>query len=95
MYCWFVCYLMLLSHGSVSGNEVATGDPPINKTLTLGLMMPSLPHWSVAENMAATIVPAVDAVVRMQLLPGYDVSWIWEDTACQPQIGTIVISSML
>ena len=82
-------FVLVLTVVVFSGNLVTSDDVDQNRTLTLGLLVPRLPVWTVAESVAAVIVPALEKVKDLQLLPGYDVEWIWKNSACNVNFGQL------
>ena len=79
--------LVFLASGSDSWNvpDSETQD----KTLTLGLLSPFSHEWDLGRNIASTIIPAIERVQQLQLLPDYEIKWTWRDSGCTPYLGKV------
>ncbi len=83
----FICFPQDCLAGNVQG--VA-----INMTLTLGFSIPWERGWTVGGTIGSAIVLGIKEVEKRQLLPGYDVEWVWGDTYCEPRQGMQVAVNM-
>ena len=54
-----------------------------NKTLTLGFLFPAI----YVGKYASAVIPALQEGARRQLLNGYEINWIWRDSACNANKG--------
>ncbi len=59
----------------------------VNNTLTLGFSLPWEHGWTVGPGAGAGIIVGIEEVHRRQLLPGYDIEWVFRDDHCEPQRG--------
>ncbi len=72
--------LMGVRGGNIQGSVT-------NRTLTLGYSMPWRQGWTVGQRIGSAIIVGIREVKRRQLLPGYEIEWIWRDSYCEPRRG--------
>ncbi len=65
-----------------------------NITLTLGLSVPWDRVWNVGMSVSSAIILGIKEVERRQLLPGYQIEWIWRDSYCNPRRGIAMAVDM-
>lgn len=53
------------------------------KEIRLGALIPWNGTWPAGPRMASAILIAIDKVKEMNLLPGYNISYVWRDSQCQ------------
>ncbi len=66
------------------GAVIPEGESTQNKTLTIGVLA-AYEYWS--YRYLPAIVPALQMVEELQLLPGYTIEWTWKETYCHPPTG--------
>ena len=65
-----------------------------NKTLTLGYFVPWEQGYIAGPTLGCAIVVAIDHIKQQQILPEYDVEWIFGDDYCEPRRGMQVAVGM-
>ena len=58
-----------------------------NNTFTLGLTLSWISGWEIGYSIGPGIILGIEEVHRRQILPGYDIEWIWRDSQCEPNRG--------
>ena len=66
----------LIECGTVPGRAV-------NNTLTIGYLLSWSHEWAVGPFIGSAIIVAIKEIRKRQLLPGYHIDWVHEDTWCQ------------
>lgn len=54
-----------------------------SKEIRLGAMIPWTGTWPGGPRMASAIIIAIDEVKKRNILPGYNITYLWRDTKCQ------------
>ena len=62
-------------------------DVVVNNTLTIGYLWPWTHAWPVGPYSASALVVALTEIERRQLLPGFNIEWIMEDSWCEGKRG--------
>ncbi len=57
------------------------------KKLVLGFTIPWSQKWLVGPKIASAIILGIDEVGNRELLPGYEIDWIWRDSYCESSRG--------
>ncbi len=65
-----------------------------NKTLTLGCAIPWTQGWLIGGQISSAVSIAIEEIHRRQLLPGYEIEWIWRDSYCEPRRGMAMVIDM-
>ena len=65
-----------------------------NNTLTLGCSIPWIRGWLIGGQIGSAVSIAIEEVHRRQLLPGYEIEWIWRDSYCEPRRGMAMAIDM-
>ena len=66
----------------------------VNNTLTLAYSIPWERGWVIGPLLGSAIIPGIEEVHRRQLLPGYDIEWVWADSYCEPRRGMLNMVNM-
>ena len=77
---WVILFTWVWSSCAISVPE----DEAHNKTLTFGVITP---YDAISFCFVPAIVPALKMVETLQLLPEYEIKWVWKESLCQPKIG--------
>ncbi len=80
-----VLYLSLSLVSSVGGGNIQ--GKALNGTLTLAYTLSWNQEWLVGQSIGSAIIIGIEEVYRRQILPGYDIDWVWRDSYCQPRQG--------
>ena len=64
------------------------------KSLTVGYTIPWMSGWPVGQEFGSSFVLGLEEVSRRQILPDYNIDWIWRDTLCEPQAGWFICTSI-
>ena len=57
------------------------------KNLNIGVLMPWTQGWELGPYMGSAIITGLEEVVERKLLTGYNLTWQWADTHCEPRQG--------
>ncbi len=91
MYVFIVCIPLLILQGA-SGRAIH--GVVLNNTFTLGYSIPWERGWHIGGIIGSAIVLGIREVHRRQLLPGYEIEWIWRDSHCEPGRGLAIAVDM-
>ncbi len=86
-----ICLYLSTFHFTSSGNIQGV---ILNNTLTLGYSLPWERGWHGGGIIGSAIELGIKEVHRRQLLPGYQVKWIWRDSYCEPRRGLQMLIDM-
>ena len=87
---WASVVVFVLGSWLLCRQAVAVSDGAVtedNRTLTLALLVPFSQTWNLGTEVGSAIVPALQEVERLQLLPGYHVRWTLSNSACVANVG--------
>ena len=84
-------WLCLRLDGTTAGNVQGVA---VNNTLTIAYSIPWSHDWAVGPVMGSAIVVGLEEVRRRQLLPGFDIEWVWRDSYCKPLHGIKMVIDM-
>ncbi len=88
-----ISYLHILIFSLVCVTKYTDGD--FNRTtLTFGCSLPWDKGWPVGGEIASAVIIAIEEIHRRQLLPGYEIEWIWRDSYCEPRHGMAMAVDM-
>ena len=76
MYLWFVVSCATLPWTAASA-----------PTLAIAVQIPWTQGWEIGPFIGSAIVVGLEEVTERQLLNGYDLTWQWADTYCEPRQG--------
>ena len=66
----------------------------LNSTFTLAYTLPWERGWLLGQQVGAAIILGVEEVYRRNILPGYDIEWVWRDSHCEPRRGMQMMVEM-
>lgn len=66
----------------------------LKKELHLAYLMPWTNSWDVGPLIGSAIILGIETVFKRGLLPGYDISWSWVDSKCEPLPGVKAVVTM-
>ncbi len=88
MFAMPICIVVYLTRAALA-NEKAD-----NNTLTIGLSIPWEQGWKLGGLIGSAFVLGIREVEKRQLLPGYEIKWIWRDSYCEPRRGMAMAVDM-
>ncbi len=59
----------------------------LNNTLTIGYTIPWSHDWVAGPYMGSAIILGIETVNKRNILPGYELRWVWRNTKCKPRPG--------
>ena len=74
-------------------NDASKDSSP--KVMNLACLIPYTKTWPLGNVVAAGIIVGIKEVYKRNILPGYDVEFIWADSWCQPARSMKVMSTSL
>ena len=75
--------LILFTFACQFSNAATIPGVATNNTLTLGYLLSWSHEWAAGPYIGSSIEIAIQEIRKRQLLPGYEIEWILEDTWCQ------------
>ncbi len=82
-----VCFFLVFSLTVTGMRARNIQGQAVNNTLTLGFMSPWQQGWFIGSKVGSGIILGIEEVYARQILPGYDIDWVFRDDYCEPQHG--------
>lgn len=81
---FLVCLLFVLVHGNT-----LPGDGDADSKLNIGLLLPYSDNggWNVGTKIGSAIIVGINKVRSENILPSYDLDYVWRDTKCSAKDG--------
>ena len=88
-----VCLWLVLVYSKYVWGGNVQGEA-VNKTLNVAFSIPWTQGWTVGSRAGAAIIVGIEEIKRRQILPGYEIEWVWRDSLCNPMQGIQMIVDM-